>query len=285
MKQPAWIFFGTPEIARIVLEKIIDGGFIPAAIVTNPDRPAGRKKIITAPAVKQFAIDRGLNVPILQPEKLSEIREILTHLAPDFFLVAAYGKIVPKSILDIAPLGTIGVHPSLLPLYRGASPIQTAILDGALETGVTLYMIDEKMDEGPILLQEKLSGHVPDVLANTELSAKLASLGGEMAMRVIPKLLDGSAAPLPQDHARATYTKKFLTEDGEVKEDDLKAAQAGGNLEKALMIHRKILAFTPEPGVWTIENGVRTKLLESKMEGDKLVLKTIQKEGKKPQQV
>src|SRR6266481_8138985 len=152
-----YVFFGTPEFAAIVLDELIAAGFLPDAIICNPDRPAGRKKVITPPPVKKLIAERGLEsqTKILQPEKPTpELFKEFDDI--DFFVVAAYAKIIPQSILDIPRLGAIGVHPSLLPKYRGSSPIQSAILAGEMETGVTLYMLDHKMDHGPMLAAERV---------------------------------------------------------------------------------------------------------------------------------
>jgi methionyl-tRNA formyltransferase len=292
-----FVFLGTPEIATPVLEALFNAGLIPAAVVTNPDKPQGRKQIITPPPVKQFVLERlaadatsttNRTAPkILQPEKLNEnfLAEI-SALDPDIFIVAAYSKLIPKSILSVPRLGTIGAHPSLLPKYRGPSPIQTAILDGAPEVGMSLYLIDEKMDEGPIVAQRKLENYTPGTLDNIQLSKKLFALGGEMLVEVINNSgSDFKINAKPQDHSSATYTKKFSTEDAFVPEEELRTATSGEKLEAARNIHNKILAFTPEPGTWTIQNGKRTKLLASRIENGKLILTKIQEEGKTPRDV
>ena len=150
-----FVFFGTPEFAAIILEKLIKAGFIPEAVVCNPNQPVGRKKIITSPPVKQVILnlESGIKnkIKILQPEKLLDIKSQLSVVNCQLFVVAAYAKILPKEILEIPRLGTIGVHPSLLPKYRGATPIQTAILNGDEITGTTIFLIDEKMDHGAII--------------------------------------------------------------------------------------------------------------------------------------
>jgi methionyl-tRNA formyltransferase len=138
-----YVFFGTPRFAEIVLRKLLDAGMPPVALVCNPDRPVGRKKIVTSPPTKTLATNNRTPIEILQPEKLDEaFMEQLQTLRPDFFVVAAYAKIIPKAVLAIPRLGTLGVHPSLLPKYRGASPIQSVILNGERETGVTIYAMD-----------------------------------------------------------------------------------------------------------------------------------------------
>src|ERR1700690_3293179 len=139
-----YVFFGSPRFAAIVLQKLIDGGIAPAAGVCNPDRPVGRKKIVTPPPVKTLVVSTSSEIDILQPEKLDDMfTKRLAAIEPDFFVVAAYAKIIPANVLAIPRLGTIGTHPSLLPKYRGASPIQAALLGGDAKTGTTLYLMDE----------------------------------------------------------------------------------------------------------------------------------------------
>jgi len=154
VNQPKIIFFGTPIFGAIVLEALTKSEFKPIAIVTEPDKPVGRKQILTPPPVKETAIK--YDIPVLQPESLSTYQLInLSAYQPDLIIVAAYGKILPKEILDISRLGSLNIHPSLLPKYRGASPIQTAILNGDKETGVTIILMDEKIDHGPIVAQRQ----------------------------------------------------------------------------------------------------------------------------------
>jgi methionyl-tRNA formyltransferase len=275
-----YIFFGTPRFASIVLDTLIEGGAIPAAIVCNPNRPVGRKKILTAPETKQLIQAKDIKTDILQPERIDEVFiDSLTAYKADLFIVAAYGKILPGSVLDIPASGTAGVHPSLLPRLRGSSPIQSAILEDA-ETGVSLYKMDEKMDHGPIIAQETLS---EEVSAHTyeSLEAKLARLGGDMVLRHLPPYMEGNIALREQDHSKATFTQKFETKDGYVPYEDVQAAQHG-NAQKAVEIDRKIRALHVEPGVYTIVNNKRIKLLESKVVDASLKLITIQREGKTP---
>lgn len=274
-----YIFFGTPRFAAIVLEQLLDAGMIPAAVVCNPDRPVGRKKVVTAPAVKSLIAKRQSQIvadeiKILQPENLNAISDLLRAIRPQFAVVAAYANIIPQSILSIPKLGVIGVHPSLLPKYRGASPIQSAVLGGETETGVTLYLMDEKMDHGAVLA----TSHLPLATSETyeTLEEKLATLGGELLVKTIPDFVAGKLAPQPQDHAQATFTKKFETKDGEVN-------LATDNPE---MVWRKIRALNPEPSVFTFtypdHEGKRVKLLGATFDGGALRITRIQIEGKKP---
>mgnify|MGYP001612774047 FL=1 len=264
----------------VVLEKLIADGFAPTCVVCNPDRPVGRKKVITQPPTKLLAKKNGIKV--WQPEKLeignwkSEVGEI------DFAIVAAYSKIIPKGIIEIPKLGVIGVHPSLLPKYRGASPIQSAILRGDEKTGVTLFLIDEKVDHGPVLAQAKVTGHGSGI-KYAELQKQLAELAGDLLVEMLPKFLAGEITPQSQNDEGATYTKKFLSEDARIEPGDLERALSGENPGLAQSIDRKIRALNPEPGVWTMKDGKRMKLLEAEIADGRLRLKRIQIEGKKPQ--
>ncbi len=272
-----YVFFGTPEFAAIILEKLVKTGFPPVALVCNPDRPVGRKKIITPPPTKVVAL--SANILVLQPEKLDkEFLEKLRELNADFYVVAAYGKILKKEILDIPKLGVIGVHPSLLPKYRGASPIQSAILNQESETGVDLFMIDEKVDNGPVLQSKILKIRDQNY---KELEKELAELGAELLVETMPKFAKGEVKPVPQNDSEATYTEKFETEDGLIDYEILKKAQEGDlNLSKE--IDAKIRALSAEPGAYTIKDGKRIKLLKSAVEGNILKIIEMQIEGKTP---
>lgn len=278
-----YIFFGTPEFAATILNKLIANGFAPGKIVCNPDRPTGRKKIITPPPVKKLVI--GLppevknKIQILQPEKLDSTAFVRKNEKFDLFIVAAYSKIIPKEILEVPVSGAIGVHPSLLPEYRGASPIQTAILNGEKESGVTLYLLDEKIDHGPIIAQRKLN--IENMFFETA-SEKLAELAGNLLSEILPGYLAGDLPPTPQKEAAATYTKKFSSDDGFVGEDELAGAISGKNSESAEKIEKKIRALNPEPGVWTKKENKRMKLLEAKIKDGFLILEKTQMEGERP---
>jgi len=280
-----YIFFGTPRFAEIILDALLRADMPPIALVCNPDRPVGRKKIITAPETKKYIEKHGVSghekrITIFQPEALdATFEKKLKDLRPDFFVVAAYAKIIPKSVLDIPKLGTLGIHPSLLPKYRGASPIQSSILDGKKETGVTIFQVDEIADHGPLF------AHRASRIANGEtylqLEEKLAKLGGDLLVKTVPKFISGEIKSIAQDGGVATFTKKFRDEDGYVAPEDLKDAEAGGS-SKAEIIFRKIRALNPEPGVWTMNNRKRLKLLEANIVNGALKLTKIQEEGQKP---
>lgn len=277
-----FIFFGTPDFAAIILEKLINANFIPAAVVCNPDRPVGRKKIITPPPVKKSIINYESKIKnkikILQPENLKSLILNLKSLNPDLFIVAAYSKIIPKEIIELPRLGIIGVHPSFLPKYRGATPIQSAILNSEETTGTTLYLIDEQVDHGPILTQRKLEIHNTNYLL---LYTKLAALSANLLIETLPDIEKKIKNAVPQDETQATFTKKFSTKDAFVELKKLKTAINEGG-ENALQIERKIRALNPEPGVFTISNNKRIKLLEAEIINGKLKLLKIQVVGGKP---
>lgn len=280
-----YVFFGTPRFAAIVLEKMIDAGVPPLALVCNPDRPVGRKQIITPPPTKQLMANRKVQIEILQPDDVLTIRDKLLAIRPDVFVVAAYAKILPKEILEIPRLGIIGVHPSLLPKFRGPSPIQSAILAGETETGVSLFLMDEKLDHGPIIAERTIT--LDSLFAYSyELENRLAEAGAALLLETLPGFVEGRgqspAYRLPQNESRATYTKRFTSEDGLIPPEDLEISTSGGSPEKAAEIHRKIRALNPEPGVWTIQDGKRVKLLDAKLIDSRLQLTKIQKEGKTP---
>jgi len=283
-----YVFFGTPRFAAIILDRLIRADMPPVALVCNPDRPVGRKKIITGPLTKLVVAENGTArgggaataIAVFQPEKLdAAFIEALRALKPDFFVVAAYAKIIPQGVLDIPRLGTLGTHPSLLPKYRGASPIQSVLLAGEEQTGTTIYAMDEKMDHGGIYAQKPMA--IVDGETYLGLQEKLAQLSAETLIEVIPAFYSGAIRPRKQDEAAVTFTKKFTTEDGFVDEKDLRVAQNGNDTENARAILRKINALNPEPGAWTIIGGKRTKLLEAKIEHGSLKLISVQEEGQK----
>ncbi len=237
-----FIFFGTPEFAAIVLEKLISFGYMPAAVVCNPDEPVGRKQILTFPPMKVLA--QKHNISIFQPAKLrsnKEFMEQFKNINPDLAIIAAYGKILPKEILDIPRLGFINVHGSLLPYYRGASPIQDAILNGDRETGITIMEIDEKMDRGKIISNLKTKISKSDTYET--LSKKLAELGAELLIKTIPDYISGKVKPQEQDHSKATYTKIIKKEDGKID-----WSKSAGEIE------RMTRAFYPWPSAYTYVN-------------------------------
>jgi methionyl-tRNA formyltransferase len=249
MNQPKIIFIGTSQFAVPALENLIKNDYNIISVITAPDKPVGRKQTITPLPVKQTALKYKL--PILQPEKISEISSKIATLAPDLIIVAAYGQLISKSILDIPRLGCLNLHPSLLPKYRGPSPIQTAILNGDKTTGVTIILMDEKIDHGPIISQKEIT------IASDEnyqtLEKKLAETAADFLIEILPRYIQGEIKPQTQDESKASYTKILTRQDGQI--DWNKSAQE---------IERMVRAFYPWPGAWTYFNSQRVKILKAK---------------------
>jgi methionyl-tRNA formyltransferase len=233
------IFMGTPELAAASLAALLrEPAFQIVAVVTQPDRPKGRDLKLQASPVKQLALSAG--VLVLQPLKAREenFQAELRALQPELIAVAAFGQILPKSILDLPRLGCLNVHTSLLPKYRGASPIQSAILDGETETGVTIMKMDVGLDTGDILTQRATPIRDDDNAAT--LHDRLAQLGAELLVQTIPDYASGKIQSQPQKHELATHVAKIKKEDGRI--DWAQPARA---------IWNRIRAFTPWPGAFT----------------------------------
>lgn len=212
-------FFGTPDRAVYVLDELKAAGIVPRLIVTQPDRPQGRKLVVTAPAAKAWA--QKENVTVLQPENVldSEFVSTLKKGNFDAFVVVAYGKILPQAILSIPKHGALNLHASLLPLLRGSCPIETAILTDAKETGVTIIHMDEKMDHGPIIASKEITPSNWPIPAD-DLAMQLVKEGGKLFAETLPQWIEGKIKAIEQDHTQATYTKKIVKEDGELNLSD-----------------------------------------------------------------
>ena len=224
------IFMGTPDFAVPCLERLLSAGHEVAAVFTQPDKPRGRKQEMTPPEVKVCALEHGLTV--YQPASLrdGEAPAIIESIAPDCIVVAAYGKILPKEILDLPQYGCINVHGSLLPKYRGSAPIQWSVIDGEKETGVTIMQMAEGLDTGDILYQKA----IPIALDDTAESMfnKLSALGGEMIVDALALLEKGALTAIPQEEALATYAP-MLSKDTAVI-DWHKTAEEVHNLVRGL---------------------------------------------------
>jgi len=250
-KKLNFIFFGTDDFSVSVLKELKEKGFIPKILVTAPNRPAGRGQKIHEPSakiwVKEINVAEKLNIKILQPEHLDMnfTAEILKQKW-DFFVTASYGKIISKEVLEIPERVAFNVHPSLLPLYRGASPVESAILDDSRETGVTIMMMDEKMDHGPILNQEFV--YFDEWPIKLEVEEKLAVIGGQLLAETINQYLNNEIGEQEQDHTVATFTKKITKEMGQIKFSDLERASSNEKLAREIFV--KVQALNPWPGVF-----------------------------------
>lgn len=231
------IFFGTASFAADILEKLLEEKISFTGIISQPDRPAGRKKIPKASPVKILAEKKGL--PLKQFETLDQsVVNFLKEEQPDLFLVAAYGKILPKKILEIPRFGSINVHGSLLPQYRGASPIQKALLDGQTETGVSLILMNEKMDAGPILAQKKVPIEPKDDYSSLE--KKLAQKAIEILPEALNQRINKRRFPRLQDESAVSFCPLIEKRDGEINWD-----------ESAKKIYNRFRAFSVWPGIYS----------------------------------
>lgn len=269
------VYFGTPEFSAYILEKLIEfcDGVIEGlpklyhiqAVITRADKPVGRKQLMNqSPAA---IVAHKYQIPILKPKKLDEdfINSHLSLLTCDLFIVASYGKIIPQNLLDIPKLGSLNVHPSLLPKYRGASPIQAAILNGEKKTGITIMLMDAEMDHGPILSTKEIS--LSEQETYQTLSTKMSQAGSDLLLETIVRFLEGKITPQSQNHTKATFTKLIKKEDGYF---DI------SNPPTPEILDRMIRAYYPWPGVWTKWNNKIIKFYPGnliQMEGKKIMSK------------
>lgn len=240
------VFMGTPDFAVPVLRQLIARHDV-IGVVTQPDRPAGRSRQLHMSPVKQVALEAG--IPVQQPEKLRRAEAIaeLRQWQPDVFVVAAFGQILPQTVLDIPPHGSINVHASLLPRWRGAAPIQAVIRAGDAETGITIMKMDAGLDTGAMLSQRAIP-IAPDETGQS-LHDKLCVLGGELLIETLPGYLSGAIQPIPQDDALATFAPRIEKDEGRIDWT-----------QSAAQIERTIRAFTPWPGTFTRWDGKGLKI-------------------------
>ncbi len=256
-KTPKIVFMGTSEFAVPILNSLSEN-FDVELVVTQPDRRAGRGLKLKPPPVKLAA--EALSLKISQPNRVSEIENKIKEIKPDFIVVCAYGEILPESVLSAAKIEPLNVHASLLPKYRGASPIQSALLNGEKFTGVSVIRMIEKLDAGPIFAQRAVFIEADDN-AQT-LHDRLSSLGAELITETIKNIVDGKIKnPVPQDEKKATYCRKIKKQDGKIDFS-----------EDAVAIFNKVRAFTPWPSAYAfMEDGRRlviTKALPSEGSGE-----------------
>lgn len=239
------IFMGTPDFAKESLEAIYNAGHNIIAVITNPDRPKGRgMKMISSP-VKEFAVEK--NIPVLQPEKIREIKDTLLQLNPDLFCVVAYGKILPKDILDIPKKGSINVHGSLLPKYRGAAPIQWSVLNGDKKTGITTMYMDEGMDTGDMILQEEVE--IGENETTGELWERLSKIGANLLVETLKKIENGTAPrkKQPSDFIMAPMLNKEM-------------ARIDWENKTAKEIKNLVRGLNPIMGAYTTYKGKKIKI-------------------------
>ena len=246
------VFMGTPDFAVASLNALVDAGHEVAAVITQPDRPKGRGNKMTFPEVKERALELGL--PVHQPDSVKDeaFLELLKEYQPEVIVVVAFGRILPQTVLDLPKYGCVNVHGSLLPQYRGAAPIQRAVLDGLKETGVTTMRMDIGMDTGDMLLQAALPITEEDTTGT--MFDKLAELGGRLLIDTLEGLEAGTIVPQKQDDSKATHAARILKEDEVIHWDD-----------SAEKIFCQIRGLSPAPGAYTLWEGQRLKLWKSRI--------------------
>ena len=252
MKHPKLLFAGTPEFARTSLQALIASGVTPVAVLTQPDRPAGRGKRLTASPVKHLAEELG--IPVLQPARLGDPAVIseLENLEPDIMIVAAYGLLLPQSVLDIPARGCVNVHASVLPRWRGAAPIQAAILAGDAQTGVSLMAMTAGLDSGPVYASATLPIGARESAG--ELHDRLAVLGGRLLLEKLDSIAAGALVAVPQDDSCSTYAGKIDTQDAAMDWS-----------RPAIELQRVVSAFNPTPGAWFMLDDERIKCWEAEV--------------------
>jgi methionyl-tRNA formyltransferase len=248
--KPRTVFMGSPEFSLPILRQLAEN-YPVAGVVTQPDRPAGRGRALTPPPIKFLAGELGL--PVIQPSRLKEPAAMaqLEAWQPELIVVAAFGQILRPAVLDLPRYGCINVHASLLPRWRGAAPIQAAILEGDEQTGVTIMRMDPGVDTGPLLSQRAIPIHPEDTAGS--LSQRLAGLGAQLLLETLPGYLSGDRAPQPQDDSQATYAPMLKKEDGQLDFS-----------QPAARLARRVHAFNPWPGAYTIWQGQILKVHQAR---------------------
>ncbi len=251
MKDMRIVFMGTPDFAAAILKKLIDSKRNVVGVFSQPDKPVGRKQIITPTATKQLALEH--NIPVFQPAKLrdGEALKIMQELKPDLTVVAAYGKILPKDILDVPTLGNVNVHGSLLPKYRGSAPIQWSVINGDKITGITTMFMAEGMDTGDMIMKFELP--IGEDETAGELFERMAELGAESIEKTLELFDKGEVKVTPQDESEATYAPMLKKEMGEI--DFAKSAND---------IHNLVRGLNPWPSAYTFLDGKTVKVHEAK---------------------
>ena len=243
-------FFGSAEFAKIVLEKLLQNNLKPVLVVTQPPKPKGRKQILSPSPVQILAEQE--KIPYLTPINLNDeiFIQTIKNLQPDLILLTAYGKIIPSPLLQLPEKGFLNLHPSLLPRYRGATPLQSTILVGDKETGVTLFLMDEQIDHGPIIQNTVYSIQYTRI-TYSELSKQLAEIGADLIIKTIPRWLNGEIIPLPQDESLVSYCHKITPKDEKINWQT-----------SAEEVDRKVRALNPNPGTYTLTQEKVIKIIK-----------------------
>ena len=259
-------FFGTPEFSTIVLDELKNAGYLPSLIITAPDKPVGRKQILTPPPVKVWGEKN--NIELWQVHHPKGIIEKLKERPEELYIVASYGYILPQELLDIPKYGVLNVHTSLLPKYRGASPIESAILNGDKETGSTIMKMVYKMDAGPILNQSIIP--LNNTITKPELFEILAHDGGKLLAETLEPYIKGEILEQEQDEAQASYC-------GKLSKEDANLTNIKGDLEK----WNRYRAFYGWPGSFIFDGELRLKITKARFENGKFIIERVIPAGKK----
>ncbi len=263
-------YFGTPYVSRDTLAILLERGLVPAVVVTSPDAPRGRGLVLTPSETKALALEKGL--PVLTPEKLDEaaLAEIASY-GCELAIVVAYGKILPQALIDMFPKGVLNIHYSLLPKYRGASPVEAALLNGDPETGVTIQKMVFELDAGDVIAVEKTE--IGKAETTKELRARLITLGAELLAKILPEYVSGEIVPVPQDHSLATRSGKMKKEDGLISLSD-----------DAMKNWNKYRAYAEWPGTYFFvqknDKDMRVKIVSAKYENGAFAPVRVTHEGK-----
>jgi len=246
------VFMGTPDFAVPALRNLIEHNIKVRAVVTQPDRPVGRKRIITPPPVKELAVKSG--IPVFQPERVKndDFIKTLSKIQPDLVVVVAFGQILSKAILEIPTIGCINVHASLLPKYRGAAPIQWSIINGEELAGVTTMWMDEGLDTGDMFLKESIPVDIN--WTSEDLFNELSDLGGHLLIKTIESINSGELIRIPQEHDKSTYAPMLKKEDGEIDWS-----------QGAIKIHNLVRGTYPWPGAYTFRQGKKIKIWKTRV--------------------
>jgi len=264
-------FFGTPYVARDTLAALIEQGFIPAVVITSPDSAKGRGLALQPTETKELALMHG--IPVLTPEKLSpEAIEEICSFDCEYGVVVAYGKLLPQALIDVFPLGLLNIHYSLLPKYRGASPVESALLAGDTVTGVAIQKLVLKLDAGDVYATKEVA--IEPTETTKELRARLIALGSELLIELLPQFEAGTARATPQDESQATHVGKIHKSEGEL--------QIPGN---DLLNWRKYRAYFESPGTYFFvrkgDTSVRVKIAKARFENGVFTPERVIPEGKR----
>lgn len=269
MNQPRIAFFGTPDLCIPILNALKEAGYTPAHIITNPDRPVGRKQILTPPPVKIWAHEQ--NIAVHQPIKLDDdFTEWYRNAGIDIAIVVAYGKIIPQEIITIPTHDTLNIHYSLLPRWRGASPVETALLHGDTETGVCIQKMVYELDAGDILAQEKITIGTHETAP--ELLDRLNRIGARLLINLIPDYITGRVRPYAQDPTYITHCSKIKKSDGEISLTHMSSEE----------LWNRYRAYFGWPGIFFFDaHNKRVKITRARMENDNFIIEKVIPEGKK----